>query len=458
MVAPVRILVVDDEEQIAQLLAGVLKGAGHDAEYATDGFAALERIRSSPFDLLVTDLRMPGMDGMRLIEEARRVNPDVDALVITAHASTETALQALHDGVSDYLRKPFGVEEIRRAVGKALDARHQRRQRERAVRDLTEKVEAAQVDLEQRVSDLTFLHDLTRVIASGTARLHECLDVLARHLRADSLVLTEAGAVVERVGAEADPAALELARQSGTTGRVLQGPAAAGVTVAAPVAAGALVASRARPFHDAELRLLAIASRDLALAVENDRLRGDQRRASVGIVATLIEAVEAKDRFNRGHSRRVAELAVRFAQRVGLTPRQLEVLETAAKLHDIGKIGVPEQILNKPGRLSREEFDAIKAHPVIGEQILRPLEFLAETRPIVRHHHEHFDGTGYPDGLKGPEIPRPAAMLSIVDAFDAMTSKRPYRDGLPEDKARGILGEGAGTQWDPELVEAFAGL
>ncbi|MDH3591225.1 MAG: HD domain-containing protein, partial [Planctomycetota bacterium] len=190
-------------------------------------------------------------------------------------------------------------------------------------------------------------------------------------------------------------------------------------------------------------------------SVENDRLRLDQRRAYVGIVTTLIEAVEAKDRFNQGHSRRVAELAVRFAGHIGLEERDLELLETGGKLHDIGKIGVPEEILNKPGKLTDEEFEAIKAHPVIGEQILRPLDFLAEIQPIVRHHHERWDGRGYPDGLHGKQIPRLAALLSVCDAYDALTSDRPYRRGMPESKALDILREGAGTQWDPDLIRLF---
>ena len=191
------------------------------------------------------------------------------------------------------------------------------------------------------------------------------------------------------------------------------------------------------------------------MAVENDQLRAEQRQNYLGIVATLIEAVEAKDRFNRGHSRRVSELAGAFARRIDMPARDIELLETGGKLHDIGKIGVPEEILNKPGRLTDDEFDVIKSHPVIGEQIIRPLDFLAEARPIVRNHHERWDGRGYPDGLEGQCIPRPAALLSIVDSYDAMTSNRPYRDGMPKQKALDILSEGAGTQWDPELIAKF---
>jgi putative nucleotidyltransferase with HDIG domain len=269
------------------------------------------------------------MDGMQLIREAKGVDPDVDTLVMTAYASTDTAVSALRTGVTDDLSKPFGLVQVREAIGKALRAREERRQRKAEVSQTRE---------------------------------------------------------------------------------------------------------------------------------ENLRLRADQRRAYIGIVSTLIEAVEAKDRFNRGHSRRVAELAGRFARLLSLPRRETELLETGAKLHDIGKIGIPEEILNKPGKLTTQEFDIIKSHPVIGEQIIRPLDFLADARPIVRHHHERWDGGGYPDGLRGAEIPRPAAILSICDAYDALTSDRPYRPGLPAAEALAILGKGAGTQWDPELVQRFEAL
>ena len=457
MVAPVRILVVDDEEQIAQLLSGILRGEGHEAEYVTDGEAALKRLEKQPFDLLVTDLRMPRMDGMRLIEKAKAINPDVDTLIMTAYASTDTAVDALRNGVADYLSKPFGVDDIRAAIGKCLEQRAERRRRDQEVSDLCARVETTEQDLEERVGDLSFLHNLTRLIADRTTPLKRCLDVIREHYGAQTVIVTARGAVIERSGDENQEELIRLARRTTSAGLARFG-AGGRASMAAPLDDGAVVACRAESFEAEDLRLLSITARDLALAVENDRLRAEQRRAYIGIVSTLIEAVEAKDRFNRGHSRRVADLARRFAHHVGMPTRECELVVTAAKLHDIGKIGIPEEILNKKGRLTHDEFDIIKSHPVIGEQILMPLDFLSEARPIVRHHHERWDGGGYPDGLKGPSIPRAAAMLSIVDAFDAMTSNRPYRGGMEPETAKSILVDGAGSQWDPALVERFADL
>ncbi|MHC4451336.1 MAG: HD domain-containing phosphohydrolase [Planctomycetota bacterium] len=453
MVRPVRILVVDDEVQIAQLLSGVLEAEGYDVEYTTKPENAVERLEEESYDLLLTDLRMPRMGGMELIEKAREIRPDVDTLIMTAFASADTAVGALRSGVSDYLSKPFGVEDVRTAVGKALESRAQRLDEAKEKSALTERVEAQEQDLAQNVADLSFLHDMTRLIAERNTPLRACLGALARHFGCDRVILTEGDRVIDRVGTGGDEAELiRLAREAARAGLSRLG---APGCIAAPAARGAVAAQRKAAFVRSDLRLISIAGRDLAMAVENDRLRAEQRRNYLGIVATLIEAVEAKDRFNRGHSRRVAELAGKFARRLQLPEREIELIETGAKLHDIGKIGVPEEILNKPGRLTNDEFDVIKSHPVIGEQILLPLDFLAEARPIVRHHHERWDGGGYPDGLSNESIPRAAALLSIVDSYDAMTSNRPYRDGLPKERALGILGEGAGSQWDPDLVEKF---
>jgi len=333
VVAPVRILVVDDEEQIAQLLSGLLKSEGHQAEYVTDGEAALDRLDREDFDLLVTDLRMPRMTGMQLIEKAREVAPDTDALIMTAYASTETAVDALRRGVSDYLSKPFGVDEVKAAVEKCLASREQRRQDEQHVNNLSAKVVSTEQSLEQRVGDLSFLHELTRLIADRATPLKICLGAIRSHFDAEAVILTQDNQVMERCGEEGEhtDALLRVGRRTALAGLARFG-AQDQRYIAAPLESGAVVAGRGRDFGGDDLRLLSIAARDLGLAVENDRLRATQRSAYIGIVSTLIEAVEAKDRFNRGHSRRVAELAVRFGHHLRLADREIELLETAWSL------------------------------------------------------------------------------------------------------------------------------
>ncbi len=181
----------------------------------------------------------------------------------------------------------------------------------------------------------------------------------------------------------------------------------------------------------------------------------DQLERTEGILFTLAAAVEAKDRYTGRHLRRLVEYASRISKAIALPPRAERINEYGALLHDIGKIGVPEAILNKPGKLTPEEFAIIKQHPEIGERICQPLRFGPEIGPIVRGHHERWDGGGYPDGLVGEAIPLGARIVAVADSFDAMTTDRPYRKALPLEQVWETLRTGAGTQWDPAVVDAF---
>ncbi|NLL90708.1 MAG: response regulator [Dehalococcoidales bacterium] len=179
------------------------------------------------------------------------------------------------------------------------------------------------------------------------------------------------------------------------------------------------------------------------------------RDAFMNAVMALALAMDAKDEYTSGHSGRVAEISVAIAGEMGLSQSAVENIRIAGMIHDIGKIGVKEEILNKPGRLTHHEFQQIKAHSVIGERILKPIVDEQEILDIVRMHHERFDGNGYPDGLSGKQIPVGAAIMALADAYDAMTSDRPYRKSLGHAAAVDEIKKGSGIQFDPEVVEAF---
>lgn len=180
--------------------------------------------------------------------------------------------------------------------------------------------------------------------------------------------------------------------------------------------------------------------------------------AYVSTVRSLVTAIEAKDPYTRGHSERVAVYARQLGERLALSRAETELLERAALLHDVGKIGIALDTLTSPAQLAAEEVRAIRQHPVIGSELVGDVEFLADTVPIVRHHHERFDGAGYPDGLIGDEIPMLARVLAVVDSYDAMTSDRAYRAGMSEEQALAEIARVAGTQLDGEMARVFAGL
>jgi len=205
-------------------------------------------------------------------------------------------------------------------------------------------------------------------------------------------------------------------------------------------------------FKESDLDFLRIFSRLVALSIMKTDLYLELKKTYFQTVEALVYAVELKDPYTRGHSRRVADYSIRIGEELGFSKEELEDLELAALLHDIGKIGVKGAILNKPTKLSTKEFEEVKKHPVLGEQLVSKVERLRRIAKIIRHHHERYGGGGYPDGLKGEEIPLEARIIAIVDAYDAMTSDRPYRKALSKEEALRIIEENEDLQWDPNLV------
>jgi putative nucleotidyltransferase with HDIG domain len=175
----------------------------------------------------------------------------------------------------------------------------------------------------------------------------------------------------------------------------------------------------------------------------------------VNTIRSLVKAVDEKDHYTRYHSENVTKYAVAIAEELGLSQKEVQKIQRASQLHDIGKIGIPQRILNKPGSLTDEEWVEIRLHPSKGANILEPLKFLEGIIGIVKHHHERYDGGGYPDGLKGKQISLSARILAVADSYDAMLSERPYRKAMSKDKARNELKKESGKQFDPHVVEVF---
>ena len=208
-------------------------------------------------------------------------------------------------------------------------------------------------------------------------------------------------------------------------------------------------------FGTYEAGLATTAASVLAGYARNSSLFNDYRELLTGTIRSLVNAIDAKDSYTCGHSDRVALLSRRLAAAIQFDSQQCHRIYMSGLLHDVGKIGVPDEVLNKAGKLTDEEFDQIKQHPVIGHEILRHVKNLSYVLPGVLHHHESIDGRGYPHGLRGEDIPLEARIIAVADAYDAMTSDRAYRAGMPTEKAESILREGAGQQWDARIVEAF---
>jgi putative nucleotidyltransferase with HDIG domain len=193
----------------------------------------------------------------------------------------------------------------------------------------------------------------------------------------------------------------------------------------------------------------------ITVALENARLYEDLQQSIVGTITSLVAAIDAKSPWTNGHSARVTRYAVELGREMGLKEHALERLRLSALLHDVGKIGTYDVVLDKPGKLTEEEFELVKKHPRKGADIIAPIKQLTDVIPGVLHHHERYNGKGYPDGLKGEDIPLQARILCVADSYDAMTADRPYRTASGKDYAISELKRGSGTQFDPEVIAVF---
>jgi len=323
----IRVLVVDDEEFLRSIVRERLEIAGYFVEEASDGDEALAMLESNgPYNVLLTDIRMPVMDGITLLGEWGKRSPATAGIVMSANAELDTAVHALKMGACDYITKPFNFDVLLITIENALRKK-----------DLERQLDDYRANLEEKVKEQT--------------------DVI--------------------------------------------------------------------------------------------------NSMYVRSIDAMIKALEAKDFYTRGHSQRVTLYSMAIAAELGMKGQELEDLHRASVLHDLGKIGVREAVLNKPGRLTEEEFGEIVRHPETAVRILEPIPFFRPLLPAILHHHERFDGKGYPSRLAGRSIPLASRIMAIADTFDAMTSTRAYRKALPVADAIAEIRRCSGTQFDPDIVPAF---
>ncbi|WP_243367288.1 HD domain-containing phosphohydrolase [Fundidesulfovibrio soli] len=477
------ILLVDDEPELLEVCAEALSDLAGKISTAGDGLQAATLIAQESYDLVISDLRMPGAGGMDLIKSVSRISPGTDVIVLTGFGTIDNAVECVRLGAVNYLLKPFRVESLRSAVIKALDERSMRQQ-QKAVSDLSRMLDlnnalSIQKDSKSLIKEFllqvrsSFMPDGIAFFYGGSPNgngngngngVHGGRHVLiGPHFRDHPEVRAWFESLAGSLANRGRPLLLEeqLLRQAFGQ-RVSEGavPASAiGVSVSGPEGTpGAVVALRAEgssPYSLSDLHLLTLFAAHASLCFESHWACTRLKSVNDEIVFSLVHAVEAKDTYTRGHSERVSRYAARLGKFIGLEQREVDLVRTAGMLHDVGKIGVPDSILNKPAILEPHELPVMRQHPAIARNILGKVASLTDVLPVVYHHHERFDGTGYPDGLKGEDIPFLARLISVADGFEAMTTDRAYHRARSVDAARAILANGAGRQWDPGLVQAW---
>ncbi len=482
------ILVVDDEAVIRDLLSEILVDEGFDVVAASGGNEALTRISSrSDFLLLFTDIMMPEMDGIQLIREARRLAPNLIPIVMTGYATLESARAAVREGAYDYVLKPFSLSEIKLAIHNALE-RHRLMNDNARLRDLTElfriSEEIASIHDENRLFQFVLKAALERVGALRGSIMLTTEDGRAL-TRAASIGVPEGAAATVDYGksiagwvAENNlPLCVQDIQKNPDLARLSRGledasfisvplerihhadaPVRGNGNHRPPVLAVLNVNRKkdGRSFTDSDLKALSIIGKHASVALENVHLLKDLEHAHLDTLQSMARILEAKDPYTHGHSERVRNYAVMAAMRIGMPKPDIETIRLGAMLHDVGKIGVSDAILNKVDPLIQDEWEAIKRHPVIGFDVLQPVGFITRDHlSIVRSHHERLDGSGYPDGLRGASIDDRVRVLAVADTYDAMSGDRAYRKGMSPDRIIDELKKCSGQKLDPRISQVF---
>lgn len=501
------LLFVDDEESILEVASEFFQAKGYHILTAQNGRFAVDIIAREKIDCCFTDINMPEMDGLELAEHIRIVDNTIPVIIMTGYPSLDNTIRTLKNGVVDFLIKPVNLNQLEICVKRVL------RERQLFIKNLflTQEVEGKQ-RLENLNRELVYkvdeLNTLNRIMTDFTT-IGSSIDLFKRVVDL-STELTHADEACFYVINEAIQRPVQVARSvvNGNGSRPAMACDATAANEAACVCTmdiNQLILDNCeedKPLlihENSNLRELPEAIRSLMLVPLNIRkkvfgvlavsvLEGDVRfsekdlyymsfmtnKAAYAIenialyeniyenlFATLyafVRAIEARDPYTEQHSNRVTRIANELCRAMGASQEEQDILNVAGQLHDIGKIGIRDDILLKPGRLTDEEFRIIKEHPVIGANIVERLGLWDREKNIIKCHHERFDGKGYPDGLAGEAIPMLARILSVADVYDAIASDRAYRRRMEEDKILQIMYGGSGTQFDVGVIDTFRSL
>jgi response regulator RpfG family c-di-GMP phosphodiesterase len=515
-----RILVVDDETDIAELVADSLKYSDPSwyVVAESDPEHAAERLRDEEFDCLITDLVMPGVDGLHLAKQARDRYDAISLIGITGHGTFESGVEALRLGFADIIQKPFDVRDVQRAVSRTIRGHHSSDTGGARLAELEQaktELEAARTQLAQKLDIAS--HDLVLsskrmarqldelALVSGVAKtllgvvdledlLSLCAELVGDQVTADTSVIglfePQEGAfgILARAHPTGDePPSLCWLRkpiQAGVMCRAVQTQKCihiediassvlldeqekhlwpTGRLLVVPIphgdsAAGAAVLHRAPgsdDFRAFDIQRLTKLVEVMGPPILCARAQHVQRCRIYSTLEAMVDAVECRDPYLRGHSARVLAYCQPLAQAMELSQPQMGAIQIAARLHDLGRMVIPEAVTNHPGPLTEDQWEIVRQHPEAGAALLRNLSFLGNVAEVIRAHHESYDGTGYPDLKAGEEIPVLARVIAVADAFEAMTSPRPHRPAMSIEDALAQLGKLSAEQFDPRIVDLF---
>lgn len=490
-----KVMLIDDERDNLILVERCLSMNNFETYQYEDPRLAVEDFRREHFDVVLTDIKMPYMNGMQVLSEIKNINPSTYVLLMTGFADVKTAIAAINDGAYAFFNKPLDIERVIATfekIDEEIACKTQNAIKEKNIEETARELDDTYDDLQrhavildqlqslnQKIHSEPDIDNIMRELSSGSSHLLGCEYCIMDYLEESSGIrrryINDDPVVTGDISNNEEMFPLSILL-GGKNEEMNNNPSVglrfsfeeAGIKLnnyicVSMIKNGKVIGqlsalNKAGGFGGNDKFLLRALSSNGITAISNIGLINELKSLFKKTVGTLTRAIEARDNYTHDHIGRVTEYAMALAGRVGFDNRKLEAIHIGTLLHDIGKIGIPDAILNKPGPLSDEEFGIMKDHVNIGVAMLRDIGQLKDVLPCIEYHHERVDGKGYPKGKAGEDIPVEGRIVAIADAFDAMTSDRPYREKLPREEAINRLKGGSGTQFDSGLLEIFLAL
>lgn len=430
------ILIVDDEIQFGITLCDILTTKGYMPVAVETGKAALKQISAGAPDVALIDLKLEDMSGLDLIRKIRELSPATECILITGYASQESAIDAINLGAYGYMTKPYDIEQLIHMIRRAID-KHESDEKFKAISDTA--------------NDAIIMADSNSKILYWNKAAERIFGYSAEEIIGKTLQET----IIPGKYHEAHSKGIDKLKNTEcvtVSGRTVELTAIRKGGVEFPIELSLSPVKLEGEWHAVGI------IRDITerkLAEEKEKLGIEKLRITLGgIINALSLTVEQRDPYTAGHQQRVSKLARAIAEEMGLPKDQIEGIRMAGVIHDIGKMHIPSEILNRPGKLTNDEFNIVRSHAQVGYDILKGIEFPWPIADIVHQHHEKMDGSGYPLGLTDGDILMEARILCVADVVEAMASHRPYRPALGMDKALEEISRGKGTLYDADVVFA----
>ncbi len=483
----IKILIVDDEETILNVFKEYLETVNnYDVLTARDGLEALEIIKREEISCCFTDLSMPVLDGLELTKRIHAYDRTIPVVVITGFPSTENVIGTLKNGVVDFLTKPIKMEQLPITIERVMRERalfvdnmllkEEAKKNKKLLKinqELQGKIEEVQTMnlILQRLDQVTTSKELFTALVDLSADVTNCdeahfyihnqestdpvmIDSFFKDSNKDKLYSKNTNInVIKKVANDGIPI---LMRENNGGGSIMAIPLKIRSRVFGVLLS--LARNGKSCFTERDLYLINFLAEKASFSIENLALYESIYENLFSTLYAFVETIEARDPYTKQHSSRVTKYAVLIAKAIGCPQEEMDALNVSGNLHDIGKIGIPDNILLKPGPLTDDEYEIIKKHPSIGSNIIGHFDMWLDEQRIIKHHHERWDGNGYPDRLAGKKIPFLSRILSVADVYDALTSDRSYRKRMSDDVAIKIIRENTGTQFDERIVDVFLNL